>query len=159
MTYHEWGDKTVDWVGIDSCCRILSTYCKRYGRLGGQVKEKYGTVRFYVYFGVLSLHTLVYPGYGIDRFPKWLSNLDSDYISPALRYLFERPFIWWQTVIYNRAYQKCLKLYPHLRAALLCGADYPEFIKGASRREGRFHYILGWKGETIGTWVSLGEDE
>lgn len=128
---HQWGDENVDWKGIDECCDILYKYCYKYGRLGGQIKEKYGTVRFYAKFGWLSLHSLIYPGWAFSQFPNWLYKLDNRVIGPVLRFFFERPFFWWQKQVYNYAYQQCLKKYPHLKEEILSAADYPEFIAGA----------------------------
>lgn len=57
--------------------------------------------------------------------------------------------------VYNIAYQKALKKWPHLRAEILCGADFPEIIKGATRRDGKELHLLGWSGEILSTWTSL----
>jgi len=150
---HRWGDKGIDWKGIDDCCTILWDTARRWGRLGGQIKEKFGTVRFYANFGRLSLHTLLLPGYFHSGwFPNWLWNLDQRAIGPAMQWALEKPFVWWQKKVYNYAYQKCMKKHPHLRAELLCGADYPELIKGATRTEGNKKHILGWDGEVLATW-------
>lgn len=158
MSYHEWGDDWPYWKDLDNCVSYVYTYSRRWGRLGGQVKEKFGSLRFYASFGYLSLHTLTYPGYVYSQFPKWLWKLDIDYIGPILRFFFEKPFVKWQMIIYNRLYQNCLKKWPHLRAEILCGADYPELIKGATRIEETDKeistIILGWQGEEIGRWTS-----
>jgi len=154
MVYHEWGEKDVDWAGLDDCCNILHNTCTRWGRFGGQTKEKYGTVRFYAHMGWLCLHSLIYPGYVYNQFPKWLWTLDCKFIGPILRFFFEKIWTKWQIKVYNYAYQKCLKKYPHLRAEILCGADNAELIKGATRKEGNDTHILGWNGEILSTWIS-----
>lgn len=128
----------------------------RYGRFGGQTKEKYGTIRFYAHMGYLNLHALIYPGYVFSQFPDWLWSADIYYIGPALRFFFERPFYWWNKKVYNWAYQRCLTAYPHLRGPLLCGADWPEFISGATRIEGNKKHVIGWNGEILSTWVTRG---
>jgi len=128
---HTWGEENFDWQGLNDCCDILHTICTRYGRFGGQTKEKYGTLRFYAHMGHLSLHGLIYPGYVYSQFPDWLWSLDIWYISPFLQFFFEKPFVWWQLKVYNYAYQKCLKKHPHLKEEILCCADYTEFITGA----------------------------
>lgn len=147
---HDWSEKDFDWKGLNDCLTILYRIARRYGRLGGDIKEKWGQARFYARFGHLSLHTLVYPGYVYNQFPDWLWRLDCAIIGPSLRFLFERLFARWQMKAYNTAYQRCLKKYPHLRAELLCGADWPELIRGATRKEGNITYILGWDGDEIG---------
>jgi hypothetical protein len=126
---HDWGDEGVDWKGINDCCDILYNICNRYGRLGGQIKEKYGTVRFYASFGYLSLHTLIYPGYVAYQFPRWLMKLDMKVIGPTLDFFFGKLFIKWQIFIYKYAYIKCLKKYPHLKEEITCCMNHPELLK------------------------------
>lgn len=125
---HEWGDKEVDWVGIDDAAEYIGVFCRRWARLGGQAKEKYGTVRFYVNFGRVSLHTLVYPGYVYNQFPNWLWSLDCKYIGPTLRFVFGKISFKWQKYIYRKAYFNAIKKWPHLREEILCCADYKEYI-------------------------------
>jgi hypothetical protein len=127
---HHWDDDKLDWAGINGACDILYSTSRRWGRLGGQVKEKFGTVRFYASFGHLSLHTLIYPGYVYSQFPKWLWRLDIYITGPILDKLFGRLFVWWQTKVYRYAYKKALKAYPHLREEILCAADYRELLEG-----------------------------
>ena len=134
---HQWGEKDFDWGGLDDAINIIHGTCVRWGRLGGQAKEKFGQVRFYAGFGYLSLHNLIYPGYVYSQFRNWLWRIDISYIGPAMRFVFAKPWFWWQKMIYNYAYQKALKKHPHLRAEILWAADYPEFIKGAEE-ENRF---------------------
>lgn len=155
MVHHNWGDKNVDWKGISDAANFISNYSHRYGRLGGTSKEKYGTVRFYASFGYLSLHTLLYPGYHYSQFPKWLWTLDIMYIGPFMRKLFERPFVWWQKKVYNRAYQGALKRWPHLRGEILADADWVELIEGATRKEGKLTHVIGWNGEILTTWSEI----
>lgn len=130
---HSWGDENVDWDGIQDAADIIGTICRRYGRFSCHTKEKYGTVRAYVGF-YISLGGFLYPGYVYNQLPKWLFHLDIHYITPFLE-LFHKPIFWYQRKVYNYAYQKALKKYPHLREEILCCADYPEYIKGAKVRE------------------------
>lgn len=158
MSYHDWSERDFDWEGLNGAVNYVSDYCKNWGRLGGQAKEKYGGLRFYCHFGHLSLHTLIYPRYVYNQFPKWLWNLDCKVIGPVLRKVFEKPFVKWQAFIYNRAYQGALKRWPHLAAEILCNADYPELIKGAIRieeTEKEIHKVIIDKdGKELGRWVS-----
>lgn len=126
---HLWGDENVDWAGIDSAASFIQKYCNRWGRFGGQAKEKYGTVRFYARIGYLSLHGLVYPGYTYCQFPKWLWTLDIYYISPALQFVFGKLAYRWQTFIYKKAYGLAIQKWPHLKKEILYGADYEELLK------------------------------
>ena len=152
---HYWGDEGVDWDGINAAASFISQYCIRYGRLGGSAKEKYGTVRFSAHFGSLGLHTLIYPGYAYNQFPDLLWHIDYKYISPFMSTLFGRPFAKWQEFIYNRAYQKALKLWPHLRAEILVDADYVELIKGVTKTEDNKTHIIDSDGSILATWEKL----
>lgn len=127
---HDWGDDTVDWKGINDCCDILYNICTRYGRLGGQIKEKYGTVRFYVSFNSLSLHSLFYPGYVYYQFPNWLMKFDMYVVGPILNFFFSKIFYKYQCFMYRFGYKKCLQKYPHLREEILSCADHDELLKG-----------------------------
>lgn len=153
---HQWGDPNVDWNGINNAAIYIETFCRRWGRLGGHSKEKYGTVRFYVNFGARSFLSLTHPGYVHYRpYPKWLTTLDIYYGDKILKYsglyfLFSKL----QPFIYSLAYHRALKKWPHLRAEILCDADYPELIKGVTRKEGNKLHILGWNGEILTTWTS-----
>lgn len=154
---HDWSDDKVDWKGINDCTNILYKYATKIGRIGGQIKEKFGTIRFYANFGGLSISTLLYPGYYNIPLPSWLYSLDLYYIAPVMRFFLGRLFFMWQKYWYNKAYQKCMEKYPHLRAEILSSADFIEFVKGASRKEEDADeertLILGWNGETINTWI------
>lgn len=158
MTYQDWDDENFDWNAINDCCDILYKYATKYGRLGGQIKEKYGTIRFYAHFGNFNLHTLIYPGYCYPQFPTWLWKLDNNKHIGKIYNIVNYPFVIWQKFWYNYAYQKCLKKHPHIRRAILNSADHVELIKGASRIEEtatEVHtIILGNNGEQIGKWVS-----
>lgn len=127
---HYWGDKGVDWKGIDDAAEFLGDYCARWGRFRGQTKEKYGTVRFYTTMGYLSLHSLIFPGYVYSQFPKWLRTLDIYVISPVLRFLFGRIWGKWQVFIYRRAYVLALKKWPHLRKEILRDMDHVDLLDG-----------------------------
>lgn len=125
---HTWGDKDVDWAGIEDAAEMIHDYCVKRARLGGQYKEKWGTVRFYAQFG-LSLHSLVYPGHCFNRFPSWLWKLDLRVITPVLNFLFGKLWAKWQARIYAKAYKRAIEKYPHLKEEILCCADYPEILE------------------------------
>ena len=127
--HHEWGEEGFDWKGLDDACNIIWNTCITWGRFGGQAKEKRGCIRFYAYFSGFNLHTFFYPGHMYNRFPKWLRAVDDFLIKTIFRPL-QRPMYWYQTKIYNWAYQLALKKYPHLRDEILCDADFPELITG-----------------------------
>lgn len=132
MAYHDWSEKGFDWKGLDEAGYMIQSFCKRWGRLGGMYKEKFGRLRFYANFGWISLHTLIYPGYVYNQFPGWLWRLDLYCISPVLQFLFENIFDNWQRKIYNMAYRRAVLKYPHLREEILEHADYPELLMDIS---------------------------
>lgn len=91
------------------------------------MKEKWGEVRVYCSFGYWSFHDLVYPGYAFNQFPRWLQSLDYHLLGPLLQHLYwvtEPVHKWW----YKRTYKKALEKFPHLRDAILNGADWPELL-------------------------------
>lgn len=126
---HSWGDEDVDWVAISGAANYIGTFSRKWGRIGGQYKEKWGTVRFYASLGWLSLHTLTHPGYVYSQYPDWLWKLDCKYISPLLMFLFGKPFINWQIFVYRKAYANALKRWPHIREEILVDADYKEYLR------------------------------
>lgn len=153
---HKWGDQGVDWNGINDAAEYIGEFCKRWGRIGGQYKEKYGTVRFYAQF-CHSILSLTHPGYAhYGPYPKWLCTFDIYYGRALLKYTgLAWFFSKWQPFIYNLAYQRALKKWPHLRAEILDCADHIELIKGVWRKEGNKTHILGWNDEIITTWKTF----
>lgn len=126
--YHEWGSD-FDWKGLDQAINIIAKTTKRYGRFGGSIKEKYGTIRFSpLNLGIISLHSLIYPCYYYNQFPQWLWKLDVYYIGPFLQKTLGRSWFWYQRKVYNYAYQKAVKKFPHLIEEIIVDADYPEYI-------------------------------
>jgi len=128
---HDWGDDWLYWDDLDEAARFISDYCSRWGRFGGQAKEKFGTLRFYALFHH-NLHDLIWPGYVFTQWTPALAPLRwlDDYVyrlgvCNPLRSLVIR----WQTFVYARAYRLALKRWPHLRREILCCADYPEYLK------------------------------
>jgi hypothetical protein len=112
-------------------CIVYDT-CTTWGRLGGQFKEKYDTLRFYANFsGYVSIHSLVYPGYAYIQFKsKFMTWFDIHVATPVLTFLFGNLLFWWQKQVYSYAYNKAIKKYPRLAYEILVCADYPEYIKG-----------------------------
>lgn len=143
MSSHLWGEEDFDWKGLDEAGHLIIKTMRLYGRFGTTHKEKYGTLRLTAYFGELSLHSLFYPGYIYNQMPKWLWNLDCNYIRPffektRLNYLFVK----WQQKVYNYSYQLALRKYPHLRDEILQDCDYPEFVDGGMEVHNRYWTTL-----------------
>lgn len=153
---HSWDDKDVDWKGINAAADYIGEFCRKWGRLGGQSKEKYGTVRFYVNFRTISLHSIFLPGYyHYAWFPKWLIKLDLYYISPILNTLFGRIVFEYQHRIYNLAYTRALKKWPHLQGEILTDVHYPEYLPKHHRVEGNKTHLLDTEGKIVSTWERL----
>lgn len=126
---HSWGDEWFEEneVEFDKVVSWFSINARRWGRLGGQIKEKFGTLRFYVTFHY-QFHDLVHPGYVYSRWPKWLWVLDlkitGSYFYTPIRTLIHR----YQTFVYKLLYKLAVKKWPHFKDEILCYADYPEFL-------------------------------
>lgn len=129
---HFWGDKDVDWDGIDNAASYIGEGLRRYGRVQVvQYKEKYGTVRVYTQgLGVSMLHQLWKPGHVYNRYPfKWMWAADlylGQYVCKILNVFFI-PYHKW---LYRRYYKKAIKKWPHLRVEILNCADYTVLLKG-----------------------------
>lgn len=126
---HCWGDKGVDWNGINDAAQYIHDYCVRWARLGGDYKEKFGTVRFYARFHC-QLHDLIYPGYMWIVWPQFMNLVDLYFYATRVFDPVRSVINWWQAKVYRRAYKNAVKKWPHLRQEILCMADYDEFLNG-----------------------------
>lgn len=130
MSYHEWGewpDKL--FRDVENAAQEIGDYCRKWGRIQvTSTKEKYGSARVYCHFGLHQIHSISHPGYVYNQYPKWLWTLDCNYGSKLLIPI-QGIVVKWQTYIYNKAYQKALKKYPHIRQEILSCADYREYIQ------------------------------
>ena len=133
--HHYWGDEDFDWDGLNSSINIITDIC-RFWRLGIHSKEKYGTARITPWFWDGSLHSLIWPGYVYRQYPKnWIGDklwwLDIYFFPRFFNALFlTRLVFWFHAKIYNYAFQKAIKKYPHLKEELLVDADGCELIDG-----------------------------
>jgi len=128
---HYWGDKNVDWEGINFAAEYIGKNLRRWGRVSVRdYKEKYGSVRIYLSFGWYSLLNITHPGYmSYWVYPNWLHLLDCDYLSKIIPVIFNWFIIPYQVWLYRKLYSDMLKKYPHLKKEILCCADYPELLK------------------------------
>jgi hypothetical protein len=118
MPRHYWGDEDFDW---DSLYKAETEILKimRYGRIGVHSKEKYGTLRWDIYFCDGTLHSFTHPGYVYSQYPKWLWCFDLDYrpltfVGPVIRF--------WQKLIVQYAFTKVCSKYPHIRDEIVMDA-------------------------------------
>ena len=126
---HSWGDKNVDWQGLNECVNYLDKNLRRWGRINvRQTKEKFGTLRCYCSLGWTCLLNITHPGYIHYRpYPKWLRTFDIFVLSRIIPYLnfIILPYHKW---LYRKLYADMVTKYPHLRKEILCCADYRELL-------------------------------
>lgn len=129
---HSWGD--LDDQGRDICYRVgeaadfIGNYMAQYGRLFVSCsKEKFGTVRVYIY-GSFSLHQMFWPRHHwIHKWwPQRLDNLFCKIFGFIINPIWNKWFVFW----YRRAYRKGLEKWPDLRNEILGGADCPDLLIG-----------------------------
>lgn len=128
---HRWGDTEVDGHGVYNAAAYIGEGLRRWGRVDvSQYKEKWGEVRVYLSFGWTDLiQNTCYPGYAYLQYPRalWpLSKTLSMLLCPALN-LVVVPY---QRRLYRHYYKRAMQKWPHLRAEILGGADYPELLGG-----------------------------
>jgi len=130
MTIHYWGDKDFDWEALNKAIDLIYWWSRYFGRFGGQIKEKWGCLRFYAFFSDGTLYSICKPGYYWVSWPKWLYRLDTMIfkwviVNSGLIRLIHK----WQYFIYRLAYEIAVKKYPHIRKEILQDADYKELLK------------------------------
>ena len=128
---HCYGDKNVDWEGIDESAQYIGENLKKWGRVNvRQWKEKFGTVRVYCSLGWKNLLNITHPGYVHYRpYPKWLMTFDIFYLSRIIPFLFNWFIVPYHKWLYRKLYFDMVKKYSHLKEEILCMADYDELLK------------------------------
>jgi hypothetical protein len=119
MPAHFWGDEDFDWNSLYKAEKELRRTMKRYGRIGVHSKEKYGSLRFDLFFCDGTLHSLTHSGYVYSQYPEWLWRFDQDY--QPLRLL--TPVInFWQKLVLQYAFTVVCAKYPHIRDEIINNA-------------------------------------
>lgn len=126
---HDWGDRDFHyWHEIEDAINLIDFVATKLGRVGGQKKEKYGTVRFYSNIHY-QLHDLIYPGYAYCQFPRWLWKIDclvyTKYIYPIARHIIH-PY---QMFMYRLAYKLAALKYPMIYHEIYMMADWQEVLE------------------------------
>lgn len=130
MPSHYWGDESFDWDALHKAIDLISSVCRRFGRIGMHPKEKYGTMRDQLYPFDGSLYSVIKPGYVYVRWPKWLYRLDQKICKPVLEYTgIAFLMIKWQMVVYNFAVQRACKKWPHIIDEIVSDLDGYEWVK------------------------------
>lgn len=125
MTSHDWNSDWLYFSDVEAAAEEISSFLRKWGRISAWGKEKYGTCRVDCYLGGFCLHQMIYPGYTYSQFPNWLWILDCKYLSRILQlkpiyYLLLK----YQLFIYNLAYKKAVKRYPHIFDEIIEAASY-----------------------------------
>jgi hypothetical protein len=116
MPRHYWGDEDFDWDSLYKAETELRRIMKRYGRIGVHSKEKYGTLRFSIFFCDGTLHSFTHPGYVYSQYPKWLWSFDV--VNEPLRFLTP-PINFWQKLVFQYAFTTVCAKYPHIRDEII----------------------------------------
>jgi hypothetical protein len=120
-----------DWKEINKAIDVLDFWGCTVGRIGGQMKEKFGSIRWYAdIHGANSLHDIVKPGHagfrwGADDsfFMSWLNNVSKAYISPLSWFVFK-----YRCFMYAFAFHMACKKCPTIKDKILSAADEDELL-------------------------------
>lgn len=133
-----WGDP--DWDEKTKhtffAIRCFNFWGKKVGRIGGQVKEKWGEPRWYASLrGFRCLYDVTHPNYaGYWWSPeRGKKEFMLDFINNVSRFYFNNYIviklsIWYQILFYNIAYWIAMLRYPSLAHDVYSNADWPELI-------------------------------
>ena len=130
-----WGDKRVDWEGIEDAAEFLGLWFRETARMNVmQWKEKFGGVRVYCTLGYTQIHELFYPGHAYIRWNKFFSWIDNTFFSAygklGLIRVINKIALPIHEKLYRWRYQKAVDKWPHLKLEILIDADHQELIEG-----------------------------
>ena len=127
---HSWGDKDVDWEGINDAAYFIAKNLKRWGRIGvTDYKEKFGTVRVYCHFGWISFYSLWRPGYcWVSTW--WPYKLDMTIWNTRPALWLQKKIMAYQTFVYRLVYRVAVARWPHLYKEIVSAADFGELFEG-----------------------------
>lgn len=122
--YHVWGDEDFDWKALDEACAYLSDNCRKWGRVGIWVKEKYGTMRISTTCAFVTeydfLHSIFYPGHAFIRWPKWVRMYIDRPISRCLYWAGITKLVsLYQIEVFKYFWKKAAKKWPHIAEEIL----------------------------------------
>lgn len=121
---HSWGSGFKYFAEVDQAAEEIGNFCRKWGRIDvRQTKEKWGTARVYCSFGLLTIQSVLKPGYYYTQKPAWLMGLGI----PAW---ISNQFLPYQLWIYRLAYKRTLRKHPYIRNEILGGADWSEYLEG-----------------------------
>lgn len=124
---HDWNDcDFLYWQRIDNACNTIEFISNTFGRFGGQVKEKFGTVRFYARFHS-QLHDLFYPRHYYIRWGRFGQFLDDVYMRTVAKYTTPAIHVW-QHFVYRWAYKIAAIRNPMIYNEIYSMADHHELL-------------------------------
>lgn len=129
---HTWGDKDVDWDGINKACRFIGLNLLKWGRVEVRdYKEKYGTIRVYCSLGWWSLHSITHPGHVYIRYKnEWLKKFCYSKINRFIFKYLNKLVIPYHKWLYRFLYKRACEKWPHLTEEIMCMADFHELLDG-----------------------------
>src|SRR6185436_19426638 len=132
---HQWESEWFEKNGSDFNHMMdwFATWARRF-RLGGCIKEKYGTLRFYCQFHY-SLHDLIWPGYFRTMWARPFEWIDSLYRRWEKYNFIHKAIIKLQLAAYVWLYQQAITRWPQFREEILCMADHKELFPLPLQRE------------------------
>ena len=122
-----------DYALIDDIASKIGEGLVKWGRVAvRQCKEKYGTVRVYVGFGVRDLTQLIWPRYMYrpSNCPKWLWDIQYTKANDVIFGLINKIVVPYHIWLYRRMYRLAVKQHPEYKVEILVMADYSEYLKG-----------------------------
>lgn len=134
MPYHEWGDDSFDWKSLYEAIGIGTKVMGRFGRIGVNSKEKFGTARWNLSFFRGQMHDLTHPGYYRSQYPQWLWSFDVTY--RPLRFLI--PIIgFWQKLVVKVTFSYLCGRYLHIADEIVMDAPREMLTDDLRKRAGR----------------------
>lgn len=139
---HDWGDEDFDWSEFNRVVDFFYEQAAKY-RMGGQIKEKYGTLRWYACFHGYALHDLFWPGhvyfyrYLQPSFWHWSVRWTQPVLGRLLRFVdtwirkwdwFQKKAIMFQAKKYVETYELALKKWPQFEKEIFLYADRHELL-------------------------------
>jgi len=145
--YGYYGEKPADdFKHVHTTLRIFWRW-SRIGFIGGQQKEKYGSIRWYAHLGpIKDLHDIFKIGHMGYRWDP-LDHPVKDFINNMSKFFFRlkpvmRATFLYEKLIYNIAYRHALYSSPGYETEVLSSCDHSELIWGYKKL--RAKYGDGW---------------
>ena len=115
----------IDYKKLNGACDIFYKWAYR-GHILGQIKEKYGTTRWYAYLteDQWPIYSLFKPCYIYYTWPKWMMDIDNFLGQYIVNPLFGKLIVKWKIYCYRQAYMECAKKLGPIHHCI----DYDEFF-------------------------------